>query len=137
MTKVVVLEEHAEGRELLARILRRKGFSVVPARDTQSVLASVSSSLQPDLVIASVTDRDRSEFLSDLRSLSPHLPVLFLSDYCAPESRLRSAVYGSFLMSRSLHFYVNTRPVGLNELDRMIRIILQQRCSPLQCALAA
>jgi DNA-binding response OmpR family regulator len=137
MKKVVVLDEHREGRESLARILRRKGFAVVQAGDADTALASVSSPVPPDLVIAGVTDRDRSEFLSDLRTLSPALPVLFLSDYCAPESRLRSAVHGSFLMSRSLLFYINTRPVALSELDRMIRIILQRTGGPYERPLAA
>ena len=137
MTRVLLLEEDREGREVLGRILKKKGFSVVQAGNASTALAAISSKMPLDLVIAGITDTDRTVFLSDLREEKPDLPVIFLSDYCAPESRLRGALYGAFLMSRALHFYINTRPVGLHELVRMIGIILHQRSVSAESPLAA
>ena len=137
MKRVLLLEEDREGREVLARQLKRRGFFVVQAGSTTAALASLAGSMPVDLVITGITDRDRTEFLSDLRGCRPDLPVIFLSDYCAPESRLRGALYGAFLMSRALLFFINTRPIGLHELDRMIRIILQKRYGVLERSLAA
>jgi len=137
MKRVLLLEEDGEGREVLARILKKKGLSVVQAGNTATALASLSSSMPLDLVIAGSTDADRTDFLSDLRDARPDLPVIFLADYCAPESRLRGALYGAFLMSRALHFYINTRPIGLHELVRMIGIALQHRSVDAERPLAA
>jgi DNA-binding response OmpR family regulator len=137
MKRVLLLEEDREGREVLGKILKKRGFSVVQAGNAATALASVSSAMPLDLVIAGITDTDRTTFLSDLRDENPDLPVIFLSDYCAPEARLRGVLYGAFLMSRALHFYINTRPIGLQELIRMIRIVLQQRNVGVERSLAA
>jgi DNA-binding response OmpR family regulator len=137
MKRVLLLDEDREGREVLGRILKKKGVSVVQAGDPEAALAALSSGIPLDLVIAGITDADRTTFLSDLREEQPDLPVIFLTDYCTPESRLRGVLYGAFLMSRALNFYINTRPIGLHELVRMIRIIFQQRSISAQRPLAA
>lgn len=137
MKNLLILEEDGEGRETLARILKRRGFHVLTTVDEASALLALSSGAPIDVVIAGATDRDRGEFLSDLHETRPDLPIIFLSDYCAPESRLRSLQYGPFSVSRRLNFYINTRPVGFHELERMIRIVLAGRRPVRQAGLAA
>lgn len=127
MKNLLLLEEDVEGREALARILKRKGFRVLQAGDEMTALTAVSSALPLDLVVAGATSRDRSEFLSDLRGVRPLLPVMFLADYCDPEARLRSIRFGPFTQSRKLNFYINVRPIRVTELDRMIRIIVHKQ----------
>jgi hypothetical protein len=50
------------------------------------------------------------------------MPAVFLED-CGAVSRER-LLSGGFWLSRSLNFYMNTRPIDFNELDRLIRIAL-------------
>jgi len=123
MRHLLLLEEDIEGREVLARILRKKGFIVMQAKDQFDALTLVVSA-RVDLVLAGATYRDRTDFLSDLRESRADLPVIFLTDYSGPEAKVPGIKYGPFSMSRNLKFYVNMRPIGLNELDRMIRIAL-------------
>lgn len=126
MRHLLLLEEDIEGREILARMLRRKGFTVIQARDQPDALSLISD-MRVDLVLAGATYQDRADFLSDLRESRPDLPIIFLTDYCGPEARVPGIKYGPFSMSRNLKFYVNMRPIGLHELDRMIRIALGSR----------
>lgn len=127
MRNLLLLEEDAEGRGALARVLKKRGFLVAQAKDQSAALSHLSSARPVDLVLAGATYRDRVDFLSDLRESRPNLPIIFLSDYCAPESRLRGLTYGAFSMSRRHNFYINMRPVGLDELERLIRIVLGKR----------
>ncbi len=127
MKHVLLLEEDGEGRESLARVLKKRGFAVLQTGDETSALDILSSTSLIDVVIAGASDRDRLEFLADVREQRPHLPVVFLADYCGPESKLRGIRYGAFSMSRSLNFYLNMRPIGLTELDRLLRDIVGDR----------
>jgi hypothetical protein len=72
-----------------------------------------------------------------LRERRPYLPVIFLNDYYGPESKLLSIGYGAFSMSRSLNCYINMRPIRLDELERMIRIVLGRRRFDRNSGLAA
>jgi DNA-binding response OmpR family regulator len=124
MIRVLLLEEDSEGRESLARVLKKRGFAVLQTGDESSALDILSSTSLIDVVIAGASDLDRLEFLADVREQRPHLPVVFLADYCGPESKLRGILYGAFSMSRRLNFYINMRPIGLTELDRLLRVIV-------------
>ena len=127
MKNLLLLEEDVEGRETLARILKQRGFRVMQAGDEMAALTTISSALPIDLVLAGAATFDRSEFLSDMREVRPLLPIMFLTEYCDPEARLRALRYGPFMLSRKLNFYLNVRPVRLTELDRMVRIILSRQ----------
>ena len=105
MKNLLLLEEDQEGREALAKVLRKRGFTVRQARDEATALAILAASPPMDMVLAGATERDRSEFLADVRERKPQVPVIFLSDYCGPEARLRGLAFGAFTMSRSLNFY--------------------------------
>ncbi len=135
--RILLLEEDNEGREALARILNKNGFSVLQAENPATALRMLRSALHLNLMIAGAADRDRTEFLSDMRDVRRDLPVIFLANYCAPESRARSIRYGAFLVSRALRFSINTRPISLNELYRMIRIALRGERDGSEPALAA
>jgi DNA-binding NtrC family response regulator len=124
MKNLLLVEEDREGREALAKVLKRRGFRVVEAADEASALEMVRSELPLDVVIAGATEQDRSAFLVDVHDQRPSLPVVFLTDYCWPEARLRSLLFGAFALSRRLNFYLNMRPIGFAELERLILAIL-------------
>lgn len=126
MKNILLLEEDAEARRSLARLLRRSGFAVHQAENEGHAL-DITSTRTIDIVVAGASERDRSEFFADLRQKDARLPVVFLSDYCGPEARLRGMVYGAFSMSRNLNFYLNVRPVALPELVRLLRLIPCER----------
>jgi len=123
MKKVILLEEDFEGREALGKILRMWGYNVIQAANESAVHAALASAQPVDLILAGATCRDRLEFLSDLRIARQSLPVIFLTDYCGPESRLRGLRYGAFVKFRPHEFFMNMRPVGLLELERLLRVI--------------
>ncbi len=135
--RILLLEEDDEGREVLARILKKNGFSVLQAENSATALRVLRSDVPLNLMIAGAADRDRTEFLSDMRDVRRDLPAIFLADYCKPESMVRSTRYGAFLVSRALRFSINTRPISLDELHRMIRIALRRERGGSRQALAA
>lgn len=127
MKNLLVVEEDREGRETLAKVLKQRGFRVVEAADEASALELIRSEVPLDIVIAGATERDRSAFLVDAHDQRPGLPVVFLTDYCWPEARLRSLLFGAFALSRRLNFYLNMRPIGFAELERLLLLILYGR----------
>ena len=127
MKNLLILEEDREGREALAKVLKQRGFRVFEAADEAAALAVIGSTPSIDLLIAGATLEDRSAFFVDVREQRSELPVLFLTDYCWPEARLRSLLLGAFGMSRRLNFYLNMRPVGLAELERLLLVVLYGR----------
>ncbi len=126
MRQVLLLEEDLEAGEVLARVLRHRGFVVTEANDQSQALA-LADTCGIDLVIAGVTSYDRLEFLADLREKKPEVPVIFLNGAHGPESILLGIRYGAFTVARNLNFYLNMRTVRMNELDRIIRIALGGR----------
>ena len=123
MKSLLLLEEDFEGRETLSKMLRSRAFRVFPAEHEAAALTVLDSDHSVDLVLAGTTHRDRLEFLSDLRERQHSVPVVFLTDHCDAESRLRG-LFGGFYVSRRLNFYINTRAIEFYELDRLIRIVL-------------
>jgi CheY-like chemotaxis protein len=123
MKTILVLEEDAEGREVLSKMLRRKGFRVYSVEHEAAAFAALGSGRPIDLVLAGATDRNRADFLALLRARRPSMPAVFLADCGDAVSRER-LLSGGFRLSRSLNFYMNTRPIDFNELDRLIRIAL-------------
>lgn len=131
MKNLLLLEEDKEGRALLAKILMTKGFHVIQAPDEVSALAEMNSRQRRiDIVVAGATYKDRIEFLADLRDKRPHVPVIFLADCPEPKSLLH-CIMGPFAVSRRHNFYINTRPVAFQELDRLLRIIAGRRAGAL------
>ncbi len=123
MKSILVLEEDVEGRAVLSNMLRRRGFRVYPVGHETSAFAALDSDRHIDLVLTGATDRDRTDFLAGLRVRRPSMPAIFLTSCQDAVSRER-LLSGGFSMSHSLNFYMNTRPVDLHELDRLIRIAL-------------
>lgn len=94
----------------------------MPAEHETAALAVLDSGSPVDLVLAGATFRNRLDFLADLREQSRSVPVVFLADHRASESRLPGLV-GGFYVSPKLNLYLNTRPIEFHELDRLIRSV--------------
>ncbi len=122
MKSILLLEEDLEGREILSKMLRQRGFRVMPAEHEDAALSFLDSGNQVDVVLAGATYRNRLEFLAHLRERWREIPVVFLSDHSEAESKLEGLL-GGFYVSHRLNLYINTRPIEFSELDRLIRIV--------------
>lgn len=123
MNTILVLDEDFEGREALSALLRQKGFRICQAEQEAAALAALGPGCPVDLVIAGATDRTRTDFLASLRAQRPSMPVVLLAN-CRDAVSRRRLLSSGFRLSRSLNFYMNTRPIDFSELYRLIRIAL-------------
>ena len=122
MKSILLLEEDFSGREILSKMLRQRGYRVIPAEHETAALAVLGSGSPIDLILAGATFRNRVEFLADLREQSRSVPVVFLADHRDAESGLHGLA-GGFYVSPKLNLYLNTRPIEFHELDRLIRSV--------------
>jgi len=91
--KILVVEDDADSRELLATVLQIEGFDVITAEDGRSGI-KVAEAEQPDLVITDINMPELNGFMmakilrekSDLRKI----PILALTAY--PQDIIQSAV---------------------------------------------
>ena len=113
---VVVVEDNADMRDLLAEFLKMHGFAVITAEDGEAALPLIRQQ-QPDLVITDI-DMPRLDGISMIRELrrwpeTSTVPVLVLTAY-----RARSANEAMEAGATQTAF----KPV---ELDTLIRVIKQ------------
>lgn len=78
--RVLVVEDDAQGREVVAGVLRREGHQVDVAADVAQARAAIDEA-PPDLVLTDVSLPDASGFtlLEELRLERPALPVVLMS----------------------------------------------------------
>ena len=119
---ILLLEEDVEGREILSKMLRQRGFRVVAAENTSAAFAVLGSGDPVDVVLTGATYRNRLEFFADLRERLSSVPVVFLANHHAAELKPRQ-VQSGFCASPKLNLYINTRPIEFSELDRLIRTL--------------
>jgi DNA-binding response OmpR family regulator len=115
---LLIVEDHADLRELLAEFLKLEGFAVITAEDGEVALRLIRQQ-PPDLVITDI-GMPRLDGISLIRELrrSPetsNLPVLVLTAY-----RTRSANEAMQAGATQTAF----KPMQLNALLRMIKELL-------------
>lgn len=79
-TKILVVDDEEELRELVAKYLGREGMEVIQAHCGRKALECIAAS-EFDLVVLDIMmkDLDGFEVLRRIRKIKPYLPVLFLS----------------------------------------------------------
>ncbi|MEM9014616.1 MAG: sigma-54 dependent transcriptional regulator [Pseudomonadota bacterium] len=96
---VLVVDDEADIRELVAGILEDEGFEPRTASDSQSVMAAVRDRL-PALVILDVwlqgSEKDGIEILEDLKTLHPELPVVIISGHGTIETAVAAIKKGAY-----------------------------------------
>jgi CheY-like chemotaxis protein len=81
---VLILEDEDGVRELAARILSEHGYRVVPARNGSEALAALrEGASSPGLLLTDVIvpDMGTDELESQVHTLRPDLPILYMSGY--------------------------------------------------------
>lgn len=94
---VLVVDDHAEGREICARMLEQAGFRVATAINGLDGLVKALS-LRPDVIVMDLAmpDLDGLDCTRQL-ALSPttrDIPVVVLTAHATPEARERAADAG-------------------------------------------
>ena len=79
---IVVVEDDRLNRELLSKVLRQEGYQVLEACDGDIAL-KILQVLPCDLVITDflMPMLNGIEFVDQLRSLQPQMPVIFITGY--------------------------------------------------------
>ena len=79
---ILVVEDDLSNRDLICRMLRKEGHRVVEAGDGAIALKIVEM-LQFDLVITDfvMPNLNGLNFVEELHSLQPRLPVIFITGY--------------------------------------------------------
>jgi CheY-like chemotaxis protein len=117
---IIVVEDNADMRELLAEFLKLLGFTVIAAEDGAAALPLIRQHL-PDLVITDI-GMPRLDGISMIRELrrwpeTRNLPVLVLTAY-----RYKSAREAIEAGATQTAF----KPIELEALTRMIEQVLEK-----------
>ena len=117
---ILLVEDHADTRRCLHRLLESRGHRVRSADDAQSAI-ELSEREEFDLLIADIGLPDRSglELLHELRQREPELPAIALSGYGMPQDVGKSKEAG-FIE----HF---VKPVDLQKLHAVINTLAKDK----------
>lgn len=113
---ILLVEDHADTRQCMQRLLESRGHTVCSAGDVQSAI-ELSEREEFDLLIADLGLPDRSglELLHELRQREPTLPAIALSGFGLPKDVVNSKQAG-FIE----HF---VKPVDLQKLHAVINTL--------------
>jgi CheY-like chemotaxis protein len=116
LMRILLVEDHADTRQCMHRLLESRGHKVRSASDAQSAL-ELSEREEFDLLIADVGLPDRSglELLRELRQRELKLPAIALSGFGLPKDVVNSKEAG-FIK----HF---VKPVDLQKLYAVINTL--------------
>jgi two-component system nitrogen regulation response regulator NtrX len=96
---VLVVDDEADIRELVAAILQDDGYSVRTAQDSESALAAIRAR-KPSLVVLDIWMKggglDGLELLDVVKSLDPDLPVIMISGHGNIETAVSAIKRGAY-----------------------------------------
>lgn len=118
---ILLVEDHADTRRCLCRLLESQGHQVDCAQDARSAIELEHRQHNFDLLITDVglPDRTGLELLHELRECRPNLPAIAISGYGMPHDLLGSRKAG-FLE----HL---VKPVDLGKLHALIETVATSR----------
>jgi DNA-binding NtrC family response regulator len=109
MSKILIVDDEAAQREMLAGFLKKKGFAVESAAGGTEALSKYSEFFAPLAITdMKMPDMDGIELLVKLREINPFVQVIMLTAYGTVETAVEAMRKGAF-------GYL-TKPVNLEEL---------------------
>ena len=127
MSKILVVEDNEMSRDMLARRLRRRGYSVISAYDGEQgrVMARSES---PDLILVDIglPDMDGWEVTQSLKSHEEtrHIPIIALTAHALVSDRQKAFEVGCD--------DYDTKPIDLARLTEKMGNLLAGRCHAVQ-----
>jgi PAS domain S-box-containing protein len=116
---ILVVEDEAAVRSTVRRQLETLGHKVLVAEDSAAALPILTSMDRPDVLLTDVVlgnGMNGIDLAEAARSLTPELPVIFMSGYTAvPEAQARIKESGAPLL---------TKPSTLSQLERAINAVM-------------
>ena len=123
MSKILVVEDNEMSRDMLARRLQRRGYSVVSAYDGEQGRAMAHSE-SPDLILmdTGLPDMDGWEVTRSLKSHEEtrHIPIIALTAHALVTDREKAFEVGCD--------DYDTKPVDLARLTEKMGNLLAGRC---------
>ncbi|WP_088889587.1 response regulator [Leptolyngbya ohadii] len=116
--RILLVEDHADSREFIQKVLEEAGASVMAACCAGDAL-SILESTQPDVIISDIAmpGEDGYQFIRQVRASHQEIPAIALTAYARPEDR-RQALNAGF------HTYV-PKPINAEELVNTIAQLLK------------
>jgi two-component system NtrC family response regulator len=117
---VLVVDDEAAQRTVLAGFLRKRGMDVVPAAGADEAV-QIASSRMIDIVLTDLNmpGRDGLALIDSLRAINPELPVIVMTAF----GTVASAVDA---MKRGAADFL-TKPINLDELEVLVTRTLERR----------
>ena len=84
--RILVVEDHQDTREVLARLLRHWGYDVSPADSLKSGMDRLDSDPPVDVILSDIALRDGTGYalVSEARRRGKHVLAIALSGYAYP-----------------------------------------------------
>ena len=122
MPKILVVEDDPQGRYLVCAVLRREGYQVAEASDGAEALEIVLTE-RVNLVITDLVmpKLNGFEFLEQLHSISPQMPVIFITGH-------HSVVSGKTLLQDVAE--IIRKPFEFEALRSAVQRILTKSATP-------
>jgi DNA-binding NtrC family response regulator len=115
---ILLAEDDACNRDIMAEILADSGYRVLPVADGASALSAIQEHADIDLVITDycMPDMNGLDLALALRQMRPVVPIIMVTGYGSIENYFKS-------MSLGVFEYVN-KPLKKIELERMVKLAL-------------
>jgi len=120
MTKILLIEDDPNQRELLANYLETKGYQVFQAEDGRKGLKLAEQST-PDLILMDykLPDIDGGNLLAELKKMLVLPPIIVITAFGSVETAVTALKKGAF------HYL--TKPINLHELLHLIEKALKEQ----------
>ncbi len=115
---ILLVEDDAGNRRILAEILSDLGYKVIDEPDGTSALSAIRQGIDIDLVVTDyrMPDMTGLDLLMTLRKTMPAVPVIMLTAYGSIENYFRS-------MSLGVFEYIN-KPIEKREFELIVKTAL-------------
>ena len=121
--KILVVDDEPSHRTMLRAVLTDEGYAVAEASDgTEAIQAVEKEAFDLILMDLRMTAMDGIEALTEIRKISPQVPVLIMTAYASVKTAVEALKAGAF-------DYL-TKPLDIEELKILIDKALEQLPSP-------